>query len=162
MAATAKPRRGDPLSKWFERHKRVYLLDFQMPDSADQMPIGQARNLRAVDPADMVRRLHRAGVQALYVHAKDNQGNCYYDTAYGHKHSAIGDRDLMREFSVACRAVGMTVLYYVQTSPRAPRRPGGLVRRAQRRRQCGGPHQPGADAAGQGGGAGDLPDRSGA
>ena len=64
----------------------------------------------------MVRRLHRAGVQALYVHAKDNQGNCYYDTAYGHKHSAIGDRDLMREFSVACRAVGMTVLYYVQTS----------------------------------------------
>ena len=116
MAVTAKPRRGDPLSKWFERHKRVYLLDFQMPDSADQMPIGQARNLRAVDPADMVRRLHRAGVQALYVHAKDNQGNCYYDTAYGHKHSAIGDRDLMREFSVACRAVGMTVLYYVQTS----------------------------------------------
>ena len=104
------------MSKWFERHKRVYLLDFQMPDSADQMPIGQARNLRAVDPADMVRRLHRAGVQALYVHAKDNQGNCYYDTAYGHKHSAIGDRDLMREFSVACRAVGMTVLYYVQTS----------------------------------------------
>ena len=50
------------------------------------------------------------------MHAKDNQGNCYYDTAYGHKHSAIGDRDLMREFSVACRAVGMTVLYYVQTS----------------------------------------------
>ncbi len=104
------------MSKWFERYKRAYLLDFQMPDSADQMPIGQARNLRAVDPADIVRRLHRAGVQALYVHAKDNQGNCYYDTAYGHKHSAIGDRDLMREFSSACRAVGMTVLYYVQTA----------------------------------------------
>lgn len=51
------------MSKWFERHKRAYLLDFQMPDSADRMPIGQARNLRAVDPADIVRRLHQAGVQ---------------------------------------------------------------------------------------------------
>ena len=104
------------MSKWFETRKRAYLLDFQMPDSADQMPIGQPRNLRAVDPADIVRRLHRAGVQALYVHAKDNQGNCYYDTGYGHKHTGIGERDLMREFSTACRGVGMTVLYYVQTS----------------------------------------------
>jgi hypothetical protein len=55
-------------------------------------------------------------VQALYVHAKDNQGNCYYDTRYGWKHTGIGDRDLMREFSVACRGVGMTILYYVQQS----------------------------------------------
>ena len=110
--------------KWFEERKRVYLLDFQMPDSADQMPIGQPANLRAVDPADIVRRLHRAGVQALYVHAKDNQGNCYYDTRYGHKHSGIGERDLMREFSAACREVDMTPLYYVQTSRE---RRGGLV-----------------------------------
>ena len=110
--------------KWFEERKRVYLLDFQMPDSADQMPIGQPANLRAVDAADIVRRLHRAGVQALYVHAKDNQGNCYYDTQYGHKHSGIGGRDLMREFSTACREVDMTPLYYVQTSRE---RRGGLV-----------------------------------
>ena len=50
------------------------------------------------------------------MHAKDNQGNCYYDTGYDHKHSGIGERDLMREFSAACRGVGMTVLYYVQPS----------------------------------------------
>ena len=110
--------------KWFEERKRVYLLDFQMPDSADQMPIGQRANMRAVDPADIVRRLHRAGVQALYVHAKDNQGNCYYDTQYGHKHSGIGERDLMHEFSAACREVNITPLYYVQTSRE---RRGGLV-----------------------------------
>ena len=110
--------------KWFEERKRVYLLDFQMPDSGDQMPIGQPANMRAVDPADIVRRLHRAGVQALYVHAKDNQGNCYYDTQYGHKHSGIGGRDLMREFSAACREVDITPLYYVQTSRE---RRGGLV-----------------------------------
>ena len=110
--------------KWFEERKRAYLLDFQMPDSTDQMPIGQPANMRAVDPADIVRRLHRAGVQALYVHAKDNQGNCYYDTQYGHKHSGIGERDLMREFSAACREVDITLLYYVQTSRE---RRGGLV-----------------------------------
>ena len=102
--------------KWFEARKRVYLLDFQMPDSSDQMPVGQPSTLRAVDPAAIVRRLHRAGVQALYVHAKDNQGNCYYDTRYGHKHRGIGARDLMREFSAACRELDVTPLYYVQTA----------------------------------------------
>lgn len=110
--------------KWFEERRRAYLLDFQMPDSADQMPIGQPGNLGAVDPAAIVRRLRRAGVQALYVHAKDNQGNCYYDTRYGHKHRAIGARDLMREFSAACREVDVALLYYVQTSRE---RRGGLV-----------------------------------
>ena len=102
------------MSKWFQTLKRAYLLDFQMPDSADQMPIGQPENLRDLDVTDIVRRLHEAGVQALYTHAKDNQGNCYYDTRYGHKHTGIGERDLMREFSVECRKVGMTILYYVQ------------------------------------------------
>ncbi|CAA9234165.1 MAG: GH151 [uncultured Chloroflexi bacterium] len=99
---------------WFLTTKRTYLLDFQMPDSADQMPIGQPRNLRDIDVERIVRQLHEHGVEALYTHAKDNQGNCYYDTAVGHKHSGIGDRDLMREFSTHCRAVGMKILYYVQ------------------------------------------------
>jgi len=96
--------------------KRAYLLDFQMPDSKDQMPIGQARNLRNIDPERIVAQLHEAGVQALYTHAKDNQGNCYYNTEYGHKHTGIGDRDLMAEFSAACRDRGMAILYYVQLS----------------------------------------------
>jgi hypothetical protein len=101
---------------WFMSVKRSYLLDFQMPDSADQMPIGQARNLRDIDPERIVAQLHDAGVQALYTHAKDNQGNCYYDTRFGHKHSGIGERDLMAEFSSACRERGMAILYYVQLS----------------------------------------------
>ncbi len=102
------------MAKWFETKKRAFLLDFQMPDSADQMPIGQERNLRAIDVEDIVRRLHEAGVQALYTHAKDNQGNCYFNTRFGHKSTCIGERDLMREFSVACRKAGMTLLFYVQ------------------------------------------------
>lgn len=104
------------MPRWYETSHRAFLLDFQMPDSADQMPLGQPRNLRNIDPKKIVRTLHEAGVQALYTHAKDNQGNCYYDTQYGHKHSGIGDRDLMREFAAACREVGMTILFYVQLS----------------------------------------------
>jgi hypothetical protein len=99
---------------WFLTTKRFYLLDFQMPDSADQMPIGQPPNLRDLDVERIVRQLHEAGVQALYTHAKDNQGNCYYNTQVGHKHTGIGDRDLMAEFSKHCRAAGMKILYYVQ------------------------------------------------
>lgn len=99
---------------WFLTTRRTYLLDFQMPDSADQMPIGQPANLRDIDSERIVRQLHEHGVEALYTHAKDNQGNCYYDTRVGHKHTGIGERDLMREFSTHCRAVGMKILYYVQ------------------------------------------------
>jgi hypothetical protein len=114
IASGISHRKETSMSKWFETRKRAYLLDFQMPDSSDQMPIGQPRNLRDIDVADIVRKLHDHGVQALYTHAKDNQGNCYYDTAYGHKHTGIGDHDLMREFSEECRKVGMTILYYLQ------------------------------------------------
>jgi hypothetical protein len=85
-----------------------------MPDSADQMPPGQPPNLRNIDPERIVRQLAAAGVEALYVHAKDNQGNCYYDTQVGHKHSGIGERDLLREFAAASRLHGLAILFYVQ------------------------------------------------
>jgi len=99
---------------WFHTTRRTYLLDFQMPDPVDQMPIGQPRNLRDINPQEIVRQLKAHGVEALYTHAKDNQGNCYYDTAVGHKHTGIGDLDLMAEFSRACRAAEMKILFYVQ------------------------------------------------
>jgi hypothetical protein len=75
------------MSHWYRTQKRAYLLDFQIPDSFDQMPIGQARNRRNIDVEDIVRRLHEAGVEAVYPHAKDNQGNCYYEAQYGWKHT---------------------------------------------------------------------------
>lgn len=101
------------MSKWFETSRRGYLLDFQMPDSFDQVPLGQLPTLRHLDPRKIVTQLKDAGVTALYVHARDYAGNCYYDTKVGHKHSALGDRDMLREFSVACRKAKMNILYYV-------------------------------------------------
>ena len=51
------------MSHWYRTQKRAYLLDFQMPDSFDQMPIGQAKNLRNIDVEDIVRR--REGSRAI-------------------------------------------------------------------------------------------------
>lgn len=100
-------------NKWFDKSRRGYLLDFQIPDSFDQVPLGQLPVLSDIDPERIVYLLKDAGVTALYTHARDYPGNCYYDTKVGHKHTGIGDRDLLREFSQACRKADMTILYYV-------------------------------------------------
>lgn len=102
--------------KWYKRHKRAYLLDFQMPDSKDQEILGQKPNLQKIDVKKIVDKLNEAQVKAVYVHAKDNQGNCYYNTEYGHKHSEIGDRDLMTEFVEELHARDMEALFYVSLS----------------------------------------------
>jgi len=102
--------------RWFHTTKRVYLLDFQMPDSSDQATIGQPVNLRNINVPAIVAQLHDAGVKTLIVHAKDNQGNCYYNTGVGHKHTGIGEQDLMAAFSRECRARDMRIMYYVQLS----------------------------------------------
>lgn len=99
---------------WFMHKKRVYLLDFQLPDPADQGIIGQPPPLIHWDAVQVARQLHDAGVQGVYMHAKDNQGNCYYNTQVGHKFSTLGDRDLVREFTDALHTYDMEALYYVQ------------------------------------------------
>lgn len=112
-AAAASASRKD----WFLRNPRVFLLDSQMPDPADQgVPGMPLRFFERLDPEAIVEQVAAAGADALLVHAKDNQGNCYYHSKVAHRHSSIGDRDLMREYSKHCRARGLTLLYYVQLS----------------------------------------------
>lgn len=101
------------MKNWLEKSRRGYLLDFQVPDSSDQVQLGQPPTLRDIDPEHIVHLLKDAGVTALYTHARDYPGNCYYDTKVGHKHTGIGERDLLKEFSKACRKADMTILYYV-------------------------------------------------
>lgn len=107
---------GTTEKKWFEKTRRSYLLDVQMPDPFDQTVLGQPEPLQNFDVARIVDELARVHVDAIYVHAHDNQGNSYYNTKVSHKNTAIGDRDLMAEFSEACRQRNMTILYYVQLS----------------------------------------------
>ena len=101
---------------WYIHQKRLYLLDFQLPDPEDQAIIGQPPPLIAWNAREVTRQLRDAGVQGVYMHAKDNQGNCYYNTLVGHKHSALGDRDLVKEFTEELHRNDMLALYYVQLS----------------------------------------------
>ena len=101
---------------WFRRQARVFLLDFQVPDPVDQGAPGMPHFFQKLDPASIVEQVAASGTNVLLVHAKCNQGNCYYNTKVGHKHSDLGDRDLMAEVSALCRKRGLTVLYYVQLS----------------------------------------------
>lgn len=115
MAGTVVPSgaRGD----WFRDNPRVYLLDFQMPDPLDQgVPGMPTRLLEKLDPKQITERVAAAGVTALIVHAKCNQGNAYYNSKVCHKHSSLGDTDLMTEFSRHSRRLGLQVIYYVQLS----------------------------------------------
>ncbi|MBE7540495.1 MAG: ThuA domain-containing protein [Opitutaceae bacterium] len=105
--------RGD----WFRRNPRVYLLDFQMPDPTDQgVPGMPTRLLQNLDTKSVCEQLAAAGVTAMVVHAKCNQGNAYYNSKVCHKHSSLGDRDLMAEFSGHGRKLGLEIIYYVQLS----------------------------------------------
>ncbi len=107
---------GTSRNDWFRRQPRVFLLDFQMPDPIDQGVPGMPHFFQKLDPAAIVEQVAASGTNVLLVHAKCNQGNCYYNTKVGHKHSDLGDRDLMAETSAACRKRGLTILYYVQLS----------------------------------------------
>lgn len=104
-------------SDWFRGNPRVYLLDFQMPDPLDQWVPGMpAHLLEKLDPKLITEQLAAVGVTTLIVHAKCNQGNAYYNSKVCHKHSSLGEADLMAEFSQHGRRLGLQVLYYVQLS----------------------------------------------
>jgi type 1 glutamine amidotransferase len=115
-APGAMPAAGQKRKDWFRRQARVFLLDFQMPDPVDQGAPGMPHFFQKLDPPAIVEQVAAAGGNVLLVHAKCNQGNCYYNTKVGHKHSDLGDRDLIAELSALCRKRGLTILYYVQLS----------------------------------------------
>lgn len=112
LTAGAAAARGE----WFRKGARVFLLDFQVPDPLDQGAPGMPHFFSKLDPEKIVEQVAAAGTTALLVHAKCNQGNAYYNTKVGHKHSDLGPRDLMADFSRLCRKRGITILYYVQLS----------------------------------------------
>ena len=107
---------GTARKDWFRRQARVFLLDFQVPDPVDQGVPGMPHFFQKLDSAAIVEQVAAAGANILLVHAKCNQGNAYFNTKVGHKHSDLGERDLMAEFSSHCRKRGIGILYYVQLS----------------------------------------------
>lgn len=97
---------------WFMKKPRVYLLDFQLPDPLDQGFPGIPDFLQNIDPEKIVRQIKDSGATALLAHTKDHEGNAYYNTLIGHKHSNLGTMDLMSEFSKYTRKYGLQLLFY--------------------------------------------------
>ncbi len=114
VSLTAPPQgRGD----WLHKSPRVFLVDFQVPDPVDQSVPGMAEHFfQKLDVERLVDELNRAHVNVILTHAKCHEGNAYYNTRAGHKHSDLGGRDLMAEFSRLCRARGLALLFYYAMS----------------------------------------------
>ncbi len=109
FAAESPPAaRGD----WLQRSPRIYLVDFQLPDPVDQSVPGMPTFLQELDPQRLVQEMITANASGLLVHAKCHEGNAYYNTKIGHKHSGLGARDFLAELSPLCRQQGLTLLFY--------------------------------------------------
>ncbi|MFH0795956.1 MAG: family 10 glycosylhydrolase [Candidatus Omnitrophota bacterium] len=91
--------------EWFLENKRRLLLDFHTPE----WPSGLFTEL---NPQKIIKEFKRAHINAAYFSAKDCYGNSYYNTAVGHKHSALKDRDLLSEWLSAAHAVGIKAIAY--------------------------------------------------
>jgi len=103
-------------SPWFRKSPRVFLLDFQFPDPADQGVPGMPHFFGNLDTEKILDQLAAVHSSVVIAHAKCSQGNAYYNSRVCHKHSELGTRDLMQEFSRLCRARGLNLLYYVALS----------------------------------------------
>ncbi len=65
------------------------------------------------DPAEYVRMVELAGVEAAMVYACDHNGNCYYRTRTGHMHAGLKGRDIFGETVSLLRKHGkVPVAYY--------------------------------------------------
>ena len=97
---------------WYRQNPRTFLVDVQFPDPVDQHVEGMPTYLSNIDPEKIVAQVKAANATTIVVHSKCMRGNAYYDTKFGHKHSGIGDRDLMTEFSKAARKAGLSIIFY--------------------------------------------------
>ena len=101
-----------PSGGWFRRSPRVFLLDFQFPDPIDQGVPGMPHFMKNLDSKKITDQMVQIHASTLIVHAMCHEGNMYYNSKIGHKHSDLGDRDLLAEFSELCRAKGLNLLFY--------------------------------------------------
>lgn len=81
---------------WFEERWRRLLLEFNVRDEPPY--------LTQLDAEAIADTLTRGGINWCWVHAKDNGGTVLHDTNVGHKHSALGSRNFLREFTAALGA----------------------------------------------------------
>lgn len=89
---------------WFVDHARQVHLDFHVPEFPPEA-------IRRFDPDAFVEHLQRGRVNMVALFAKCHFGNCYYDTAIGHRHAGL-DCDFLMETATRCRERGIRTLAY--------------------------------------------------
>ncbi len=90
--------------QYFARKRKVH-LDMHLPEDAPDM-------FERFDAEQYVRTLTDAHVNSVTIFAHCHHGNCYYDTAVGHKHSRLSF-DYVREVATQCRRQDVAVMAYI-------------------------------------------------
>ncbi len=88
----------------YGRHQRKVHLDMHLPEDLEGM-------FANFDPVEYVRTLREAHVNSVTIFAHCHHGNCYYDTAVGHKHSQL-QTDYLREVTEEAHRHGIAVMAY--------------------------------------------------
>jgi hypothetical protein len=102
-------RRETLSTQTFYARMRRMLWEFQLQDK-------ERFALSCLDAEQLADAASRAKVNFLYVHAKDNQGNAYFNTKIGKKHAGLGNRDWLAEIITACRHRDIQVGVYFNFS----------------------------------------------
>jgi len=92
-------------SAWFDVCTRRWLLEFNV---RDEPPF-----LSELDPIALAEAAVAANIDWFWVHAMDNGGTLFHNTAVGHKNSALGNRDFIREFTEALTDRGIRWGFHV-------------------------------------------------
>lgn len=90
--------------QYFARKRKVH-LDMHLPEDAPDM-------FARFDAEAYVRTLVEANVNSVTIFAHCHHGNCYFDTAVGHKHTRL-DFDYVREVATQCRRQDVAVMAYI-------------------------------------------------
>jgi hypothetical protein len=101
-------RDGRKMSSWLTKYKKTIHLDFHMPE----FPQGAMKNF---DAEQLANNLSSAGVEAVFVFAKDHFGLSFYNTQIGHKHKGL-DGDLLGELTEAAHKRNIRVLGYISVA----------------------------------------------
>ncbi len=102
---------------WYAENRRRLFFDMHLPDwTRPGQSGGQVSDLQGVatafDPQAIVAQFARAKINVIVAYAKCQYGNFYYNTALGHKHSGLGQLDLLGELIREAHQHGMRVVGY--------------------------------------------------
>ncbi len=102
---------------WYADNRRRLFFDMHLPDwTRPGQSGGHISDLHGVasafDPKAIITQFSRAKINVLVAYAKCQYGNFYYNTALGHKHSGLGELDLLGELTEEAHQHGIRVIGY--------------------------------------------------